>query len=373
MSSLGVGLMSGTSLDGIDAALVRFTGDEPQVELVAFHFVPYATADRERLLQMIVRGSTRDLALLHVDLGARFADAVAGLIEKAAPGKGIDFVAMHGQTVWHEPSVVSFQLGDPALLAERLGVQVISDFRARDVAAGGQGAPLVPIADALLFGRKDGPRALLNIGGMANVTWVPQHGATDGVIAFDTGPGMALIDGVVRCVEPGVDFDEGGCLAALGQPVESVVEGVLTDPWFDQPPPKSTGRERFGEALALDVVDAVRSVRQNASANDCIATAVAITARSIVEQTGRWLPGGWEGDVLVSGGGVRNEALVRALRVGMPDRSLQPFGSVFFDGDAKEAVAFALLGWLTLHGHAGNVPSATGAAGPRVLGRITPV
>jgi anhydro-N-acetylmuramic acid kinase len=371
-STLAVGLMSGTSLDGVDAALVRLTGDRPAAELAAFRSVPYEPAFRVRLLELIDHGWTRDAALLHVELGARFANAVAGLLAQAGiRAPDVAFVASHGQTVWHEPGLATLQLGDPAVIAERIGVPVVSDFRARDVAAGGQGAPLVPIADALLFAAPDRPRVLLNIGGMANVTWVPPGGAVDRVTAFDTGPGVAVVDAVVRLVRPGQAFDTDGALALAGRADEALVSDLLGDPFFVAPPPKSTGRETFGDAFARGLVREIRARRPEAADQDCVATATALTVATIADQVRRWLPADGA-EIVASGGGVRNPAIVGGLTAALAGRPLSRFDDLFFDGDAKEAVAFALLGWLTLRNRTGNVPGATGARGPRVLGRVTP-
>jgi anhydro-N-acetylmuramic acid kinase len=224
----------------------------------------------------------------------------------------------------------------------------------------------VPIADALLFGKPDGARALLNIGGIANVTWVPRQGDTAGVIAFDTGPGVAVIDAVARALDPKTRFDEDGARAARGRPDEKVVEEILQRPFFAAKPPKSTGRELFGDDLATHLLTLV------SDGDDCLATAVRLTVRSIANQLHRWLRQAGSAELVISGGGARNKTLVAGLEAALPDWSLRQFSDLFFDGDAKEAVAFALLGWLTIAGQPGNVPSATGARGPRVLGRITP-
>lgn len=369
---LAVGLMSGTSLDGVDAALVEI-GPRHRVRLCAFRSDPYTPDERQRILSAIATGTARDLAALHVWLGERFAAAAARVLQDAVvkPSR-LGFIASHGQTVWHEPGRATLQLGDPAVLAERFGVTVVSDFRSRDVAAGGQGAPLVPIADALLFGHARHGRALLNIGGMANVTWVPRRGRSEGVVAFDTGPGVAALDAVVRAVRPDLPYDEGGTLAARGQPVEPVLRELLDDPYFAAPPPKSTGREHFGVAFAARLKEGALAARPEASDADLVATALAFTVRSVADQLQRWLPAGDARDLLVSGGGARNPTLMRELVAALPGWQVGLFADEFFDGDAKEAVAFAFLGWLTLEGRAGNVPSATGARGPRVLGRITP-
>ncbi len=372
MTALAVGLMSGTSLDGLDAALVRIV-DQHDVELLAFRSREFEAAKRSEIMLAISNGSARDLALLDVRLGELFADAALTLLESAGrkPAE-LSFVATHGQTVWHEPGVATLQLGNPAVIAERLGVRVVSDFRSRDVAAGGQGAPLVPIADVNLFGHADHGRALLNIGGMANVTWVPRRGLSDGVIAFDTGPGMAVIDAAVRELVSGMTFDAGGELASCGNCEGAVVSEVLDHPFFRQPPPKSTGREEFGVEIASSLIQRARSVRQGATVEDCLATAVEVTARSIAMAVGQWLPQAVGSDLVVSGGGARNSALMNSLAAKLSGWSVNSFDEEFFDGDAKEAVAFAYLGWLALAGKFGNVPGATGAKGPRILGSVTP-
>jgi anhydro-N-acetylmuramic acid kinase len=371
-AALAVGLMSGTSLDGVDAALVRFQGDRPDVSLVAFETTAYDEDFRTALHALVRAGTPRECALMHVALGERFAAAVAAVVARAhVRRETLAFVASHGQTVWHEPGRATLQLGDPAVIAERIGVPVVSDFRTRDVAAGGQGAPLVPMADALLFSAPDRPRILLNVGGMANVTWVPPGGEGSGVRAFDTGPGVAVMDAVVRLLRPGLAYDVDGALAARGQAEDALVVELLTDPFFAAAPPKSTGREVFGDAMAAGLVREIRVRRPGATDEDCVATALALTVAAIADQVARWLPDDGA-EIVVSGGGARNPELLRRLGTVAGGRAVRRFDDLFFDGDAKEAVAFALLGWLTLHGRPGNVPSATGAAGPRVLGRVTP-
>jgi anhydro-N-acetylmuramic acid kinase len=262
---------------------------------------------------------------------------------------------------------VTWQLGEPAVLAERFGVRVVSGFRPRDVAAGGQGAPLVPMADVLLFAAADRPRVLLNLGGMANITYVARRAEEDGVLAFDTGPGVAVLDGVARLVDRRRSFDRDGLIAAQGEVDHSVLAELLADPFFAAPPPKSTGRERFGDAYA-------RELHRRVPGPDGVATAVELTARTVSDAVGRWVPG--DAEVVVSGGGCHHPGLMAALQRGLDAlpgcHPLRRFDELFFPGDAKEAVAFALLAYLTLHGQPGNVPAATGAAGPRVLGAVTP-
>jgi anhydro-N-acetylmuramic acid kinase len=363
--TLAVGLMSGTSLDGVDAALVRFEGP---VHCQLLHFVtrPYSGAERNQLISAMAAGGARDLALLHARIAEWAAEATEALLaESRVRASELGFIATHGQTIWHEPPAVSWQLGESAVLAERFGVRVVSNFRARDVAAGGQGAPLVPAADVLLFAHPSEPRVLLNLGGMANLTFVMRRACEEGAFAFDTGPGVALVDAVARLVDPKLRFDVGGALAERGRVHEALLQRLLGDPFFSAPPPKSTGRERFGLPLAQEI-------HREAPGPDGVATAVELTAQSVAVSIARWVPGTPE--VVASGGGLHHPLLARRLEGLLQTRGqrLRRFDELFFSGDAKEAVAFALLGYLTIHGQPGNLPAATGAAGYRVLGQITP-
>ena len=384
-----VGLMSGTSTDGVSAAAVRFreTTDAAghariDAELLGFVQRAYDASQRARLLAAMEAGSARDYCRLAADLGDWLADAAGALLAEAGVARAdVRAVASHGQTLWHEPGHSTWQAGESAVIAERLGVDVVSDFRVRDVAAGGQGAPLVPIADALLFASPDRWRALQNLGGIGNVTVVPpRDGAAGadafaGVRAFDTGPGVSIIDAVARRVRPALPYDVDGRLARAGTEVPGVVDALLAAPYFSAPPPKSTGRELFGVAYAERLVDACREARAGASDEDLVATAVALTARSVADAYARFLPEPVS-EVVLSGGGARNPALVEAIAAGvarLPGApAVRAFDDLFFDGEAKEAVAFALLGYLHVERRPGNVPGATGARGPRVLGKLTP-
>ncbi len=369
--TIGVGVMSGTSLDGVSTALVSLTDAPLDARLVAFRQEPYTRAERGQIIDALTRGGARDLALLHVALGERFAAAVLQLLAQAkvAP-RDVAFVACHGQTVWHEPGRATLQLGDAAVLAERLGVRVVSDFRARDVAAGGQGAPLVALADVMLFGDPERGRLLLNLGGMANVTWVPRRGVAAGAIAFDTGPGVAVIDAVARRLDPDAAFDKDGERARRGRPIPQALDTLLADGYFAEPPPKSTGRERFGLEFAARLIELVRQA--GGSDDDAVATATALTAESVARAVERWTPAGAGDELVISGGGARNPALVEQLATRVQPRPVAPFDRLFFDGEAKEALVFAFLGYLTLNAKPGNLPGATGARGPRVLGHVTP-
>lgn len=369
-----VGLMSGTSLDGISAAAVRIESRDhgARTELLAFIHAPYGTDRRERLLAAMEAATARDYCRLAFDFAEWLAEAARRVMDEARLTTGdVRAIASHGQTLWHEPGHSTWQLGEPAVIAERTGVPVVANFRTRDVAAGGQGAPLVPIADALLFSSPDEWRALQNLGGIGNVTLVPPGGSTDGLRAFDTGPGVAVIDAVTRMLLPELPYDVDGVRAARGRVVEDAVSEALADPYFRAPPPKSTGRELFGRDYAERFIAACRRERAEATADDCIASAVALTARSIGDAFARFVREPVR-ELVVSGGGARNPALVAAIRAALPALTIRRFDDLFFDGEAKEAVAFALLGWLHLSGRPGNVPGATGAAGPRILGQLTP-
>src|SRR3954468_2588493 len=336
---LAVGVMSGTSLDGISTALVRLGGSD--AKLVAFRQEPYSPGERGAIIDAIARGTPKDVAFLHVALGERFAGAVLALLAQARVSpRDLSFIASHGQTIWHEPGRATFQLGDAAVLAERIGVRVVSDFRARDVAAGGQGAPLVPLADVMLFGHEQRGRWLLNIGGMANVTWVPRRGVTEGAFAFDTGPGVAVIDAITRRVDPAATFDENGERARRGRPLKKLLEELLADPYFGQAPPKSTGRERFGIAYGDHLLAGVK--KAGGSDNDAIATATALTAEMIGRAIETWGKGEGgrakgEGDntaeIVISGGGAKNPALVERLAAKVQPRPVVLFDQVFFNGE----------------------------------------
>jgi anhydro-N-acetylmuramic acid kinase len=372
-SGIVVGLMSGTSLDGISAAVARFrdAGDgRIDVELLAYHSRAYTPAERKRLSAALGGGTPAEYCRLNFDLGGWLADAAIQVMAEAGIARDdIDAVASHGQTIWHEPGHSTWQWGEAAVIAERTGIDVISDFRVRDVAAGGQGAPLVPIADAMLFSSSSEWRGLQNLGGIGNVTVVPPRGAVEGVRAFDTGPGVAVIDGVTHALRPDLAYDVDGQLAKKGRPNRQIVAELLAHPYFSLHPPKSTGRELFNSDYVQKLISTARSL--GASDEDIIATAVQLTADSIGDSYKRFIAEPVK-EVLVSGGGGRNPVLFSAIEKAAAPIKVRHFEDVFFDGEAKEAVAFALLGYLHVTKRPGNVPSATGARGLRVLGKRTP-
>jgi anhydro-N-acetylmuramic acid kinase len=366
-----VGLMSGTSLDGITAAVARFVprqGRGFDVELVAHVQHPYTDAQRTQLRSVMREASARDYCRAGFDLGTWLAQAANAAIDASrVPRAQIRAIGSHGHTLWHEPPHSTWQLGETALIAENTGIDTVGDFRVADVAAGGQGAPLVPIADALLFSSRDAWRALQNLGGIGNVSLVPPGGALEGVRAFDTGPGVAVIDGVVETLFPGMRYDRDGEISRRGSALTRVVEQLLAHPYFASPPPKSTGRELFDAAYVRDFVERCRAA--GGSDADTVATAVELTARSIADAFRRFVREPVQ-EVLPSGGGARHPVLMERIQALLAPRAVRRFDEMFFDGEAKEAVAFALLAKLALDGETGNVPGATGARGGRILGKV---
>jgi anhydro-N-acetylmuramic acid kinase len=372
-SGVVVGLMSGTSLDGISAAVARFTDASDgriDVELLAYVSRAYTPAERNRLAAALGGGTPAEYCRLNFDLGGWLADAAIAVMADAGVARAdIAAIASHGQTIWHEPGHSTWQTGEASVIAERTGIAVVSDFRVRDVAAGGHGAPLVSVADAMLFSSASDWRGLQNIGGIGNITVVPPRGAFEGVRAFDTGPGVAVIDGVVRALRPDLPYDVDGKLALAGTANMRIVSELLAHPYFSSPPPKSTGRELFNSDYVQKLISASRAV--GCSDEDIIATAVELTAQSIGDAYRRFIAEPVK-EVLASGGGARNPALFAAIERAAAPVVVRHFDDVFFDGEAKEAVAFALLGYLHVNKRPGNVPTATGARGSRVLGKLTP-
>jgi len=382
-----VGLMSGTSLDGIDAALLEIGGSTASGvsapwELLAFVTVPHAEGRRERLRAAAEdRLTTSALCRLHVELGHWLADGVEAVCRRAgvAPG-ALEAVGSHGQTVWHDPPVgggegASLQIGSAAVLAERTGAPIVSDFRARDLAAGGEGAPLVPFADRFLFSAPDRRRALQNLGGMANVTLLPPLGSDEAILAFDTGPGVVLLDAAARMATAGrLSCDEDGRLAAMGAVDGRLLEALLGTPFLDRPPPRSTGRELFGTPLVARLArerELVEGLPEEGWP-DLLATLTAFTARTVGDAYRRWVVPRGVDEVFLTGGGAHNPALVRALGAELGTLPVRPGRELGMDPDAREAAAFAVLAWAHLRGEPANVPAATGARGPRVLGSFTP-
>jgi len=365
---IAVGLMSGTSLDGVDAALVEIVprGAGYRVDLLQFETVPFDTDLRRALSAALApnEGSIAVAAALHRALGETFGRAALSVAGRAQPR----YVASHGQTVWHDGRrSVTLQLGDAFAIREIVRATVCYDFRSADCAAGGQGAPLVPYADVLLFGDCAEDRVALNLGGIANVTLMPAGAAPQSITGFDTGPANMLLDALVRERTGGAQaYDRDGAMAASGAVDTSLLEALLADDYFAQTPPKTTGRERFGAHFLARHSERIGRLRTE----DALATLVELTAATVAEAVAA--AGLTAAHVIVAGGGARNAALMRRIAERLPDARLETSDAMGIAADAKEAVAFALLGYETLRGRTGNVPAVTGASHAVVLGAIAP-
>jgi anhydro-N-acetylmuramic acid kinase len=372
MPGLHLGLISGTSADGIDCALVRFDHAAAEAadaaRLIAARSHPYPPDLRAELLEHSQADATLSLdAIGRLDhrIGIAFADAAASLMAAAGVGeRDIVAVGSHGQTLRHRPTgptPFTLQLGDPSLIAERLRIPVVADFRRRDLAAGGQGAPLAPAFHAAVLHSADEDRAVLNLGGIANLTLLPCRGE---VLGFDSGPANGLMDAwVLRHRQQPYDAD--GAFAAAGRCNDVLLGRLLGDPYFALPAPKSTGRDSFHLGWLQHHLDGLALAPE-----DVQATLLELTARSCTEALLAALPGARR--LLVCGGGVHNRLLMRRLAARLPDARVESTGALGIDPDFMEAIAFAWLARETLAGRPGNLPSVTGARGPRVLGAIYP-
>ncbi|MFC7301741.1 anhydro-N-acetylmuramic acid kinase [Cognatiluteimonas weifangensis] len=367
MASLYLGLISGTSADGIDAALVRFDGDAPHAPCTLVHgrTCRWQPALRARLLALGQGGdcaSLDEFGALDVQVATAFAEAALALLAEAGVAAAqVRALGSHGQTVRHRPGgphPFTLQLGDGHLIAERTGITTVSDFRRRDVAAGGHGAPLLPALHAALLHSPAESRAVLNLGGIANLTLLPRAGTVRG---FDSGPANALLD--AWCARhTGAAYDAGGAFAAAGAVDAALLQRLLDEPWFAQPPPKSSGREQFH----LDWVAA--RLRGDEAPADVQATLLELTAASVAEALHATQPDTRR--LLVCGGGVHNPVLLRRLAARLPDVVVESTAAHGVDPDLVEAMGFAWLARETLAGRPGNLPAVTGARGPRVLGAI---
>jgi anhydro-N-acetylmuramic acid kinase len=357
MSDVALGIMSGTSGDGVDAALIAVDDAGRVVDTIAHHHTPFDPALRERVLAAAsgagTRTAARDIALVHAALGDRYADAAGALIAEARARPSV--IGIHGQTIAHYPAEgATLQIGDAARVAVRTGVPVVCDFRSADVAAGGQGAPLVPFADHLLFA--DGaPRVVANIGGIANVTLLPDADR-DHVSGFDSGPGNMVIDLIART--GGREYDVDGEGARRGRVVTSALEGALRHPYLARSAPKSTGREEFGSPFAEDLLANVRAA--GGTIDDALATATELTARAISDAI-RAAGTPWR-DVLVAGGGAMNPALMEALRRHLDPTPFRKTDHVGIPSVAREAIAFAILAVYRMRGLPNTLPRVTGAS-----------
>ena len=373
-----IGLMSGTSADGIDAALVRVSGTGRTTKAVMEAFVTssFPAELRQQVLAVCHgEGNAEIVSRLSVALAHVFADAAIAVREKAGGNWEIDAVASHGQTISHTPSSQPFaatlQIGEPSIIAQRVGVPVVSDFRAADMAAGGQGAPLVPYVDWCLLTHPTKTRAVQNIGGIGNVTYLPANTSGDKVLGFDTGPGNMLIDAAATWFSYGAfTFDKVGQIAASGTVDFDLLIWLLGHPFLRQTPPKSAGREEFGAGFFNQQILPRQEHWSRERAKDVVATLTAFTAYSIFEAYRSFLPQ-MPDEVIVGGGGARNPTLMRALAEKFAPIPVLTHEDIGIDSEGKEALAFAVLANETLLGNPANLPSVTGASKPVVLGKLT--
>jgi len=384
-SSLVLGLMSGTSADAIDVALARISGAPPDLNAkllnhTSIRFPPHL---RKEILRVAEQQpiSTGDLSQLNFRLGEVFAEAalVACRRFRVSPKK-IALIGSHGQTIFHQgrpvpylgrPTASTLQIGEPSIIAARTGITTVADFRPADIAQGGQGAPLVPYADYLLYRHEKLGRVSLNLGGIANITVIPAAARPSRVLAFDTGPANMLIDALVaRFTHDRQRYDKDARLAQKGRSIPALLDELMRDPYLKLPPPKSTGREYYGRAYVERLLRLGR--RHKAKPKDLIRAATVFTALSIVDALNRFvLPKTQVNQLIVSGGGARNPLIMGQISAALPRIQIVPSSQLGVLEDAKEAFAFAILAYETFHRRPSNLPSATGARGPAILGKIS--
>jgi anhydro-N-acetylmuramic acid kinase len=382
---LVLGLMSGTSADGIDVALARIFGAPPNLKanLLGHTTFKFPPAIRKEILRVAEQHpiSAGDLSQLNFRLGELFAEAALAACRKfRVPRSKIFLIGSHGQTIFHQGRPVAYfaartastlQVGEPAIIAARTGITTVGDFRPADIALGGQGAPLVPYADYLLYRHPKLGRVSLNLGGIANVTVIPAAAKLQQVSAFDTGPSNMLIDALVSHFSHGLQrFDKNARLASQGRSIPALLDELLRDPYLRLAPPKSTGREYYGRAYVKKLLTLGHGYR--AKPNDFIRAATIFTALSIVDALNRFvLPKTKIHQLIVSGGGAHNPLILAQLSAALPGIEILPSSNLGIPEDAKEAFAFALLAYETFHQRPANIPSATGARGPAILGKIS--
>ncbi|MEK7790708.1 MAG: anhydro-N-acetylmuramic acid kinase [Deltaproteobacteria bacterium] len=374
-----IGLMSGTSLDGVDVALVEMTEKRNgcDFKLTAFQTYPYTSPIKERIYgassgREIVPS---EICQLDFDLGKIFATAVLKFLKTIGLRPShIDLIGSHGQTICHIPRKSTLQIGEASVIAEMTGITTISDFRPADIAAGGEGAPLAPYFHYLLFRRLQkvgsGGIGVLNIGGMSNLTCIPENAKQKDVVAFDTGPGNVLIDGAIQhLTHKRKQYDEDGKIAAKGKIDENLLKQLLKHPFISKKPPKSTGREEFGEAMVESILKKGRDLKSE----DIIATVTAFTAHAIAENYRKFiLPQFPLREIVASGGGAKNKTLFVMLQQLLPAVQLKHFEDYHLNGDAIEAMAFAVLAYEAVEGQSLDLRLVTGARHPVILGKISP-
>lgn len=378
-----IGLMSGTSADGVDAVLVRIKGCGTSTEVLQEEYIsiPFSDEVRSKILEIAKgeNGGSKEICLLSARLGQLYLEACETLCEKAGISlKDIDLVGCHGQTVFHQPvpeyylgeTVTStLQIGDPSILAEKMDTIVVSDFRVRDMAAGGQGAPLVPYSEYLIYRSEKENVALQNIGGIGNITFLPAAGELSDTIAFDTGPGNMLMDAMVSKMTGGTQrFDEGGKISGQYKVNKTLLESLMQDPYLTKVPPKTTGREYYGEQFLENCLQEARVL--GVSEGDVLRTLTRYTAETIAYAVKNFLPQVPD-CLIIGGGGSYNLTLLQEIQDCLPQVRVVTNEDLGFDSDAKEAVAFAVLANETVSGNANNVPTATGASHPVIMGKIS--
>ncbi len=375
-----VGLMSGTSMDGVDAALVAMDADplRPRVELLGFVSAAYPEELRDSLVEFAIGAqiTAEEVAILQTSVAVAFASAFFDVCRSAnTDPRTIDFIGSHGQTVAHVPpgaggSIAgSLQLGPPSMIAALTGITTVGDFRGGDIALGGQGAPLAPYCDYMLRRGEHGGRVILNLGGIANLTYLPATGNLDDVVAFDAGPGNMVTDALFRALFPGRgDFDEDGTRARAGRASDEVCELMLRHPFFATSPPRSAGHREFGPRFAWTLKSAAEA--RGLSREDTMATATLLTVRAVADAIRRFIPADGVAELFVTGGGARNRAMTDALAVELPDSPVRTIDELGVPAEAKEAVDFAFLAREALLGRTNVVRPVTGASRALVLGTI---
>jgi anhydro-N-acetylmuramic acid kinase len=382
---LVLGMMSGTSADGIDVAVARISGAPPtlKAKLLGHTSGKFPPALRREILRIAEQESISagELSQLNFRLGELFADAALSACRKfRVPPSRVALIGSHGQTIFHQGRPISYfgsaisstlQIGELSVIAARTGITAVGDFRPADIALGGQGAPLVPYADYLLYGHKKFGRVSLNLGGIANITVLPRAAKSQQVFAFDTGPANMLIDALVSHFTRGRrHFDDNAHFALQGRSIPALLNELLRDPYFKLPPPKSTGREYYGHAYVKKVL--ALGLLHRAKPNDLIRAATILTALSVLDALHRFvLPKTKIHQLIVSGGGAHNPLILAQLSAALPGIEVLPSSRLGIPEDAKEAFAFALLAYESFHQRPANLPSATGARGPAILGKIS--
>ena len=381
---LVLGLMSGTSADGIDVALAKIAGAAPRIHAKLENFVslPFPREIRAAVLR-VAEGApttTGEISQLNFRLGELFAQAALKACHTfGVPLRRIALIGSHGQTIYHQGRASRYlgariastmQIGEPAAIAARMGITTVGDFRPADVAVGGQGAPLVPFVDYLLYRDKRRGRVALNLGGIGNVTVIPRGAKPDEVFAFDTGPGNMVIDALLKHFTRGrLSYDRDAQMARRGRALPRLLNALLRDPYLRRRPPKSAGREQYGAAFVEKLMALGR--KEKAHPADLVCTATLFTALAVVDAMHRWvLPKTAIDQLIVSGGGVHNPLVMAQIAAGLPGIDVIPSSALGVPEDAKEAFAFAILAYETYHGRPSNLPNATGANRPAILGKI---